>query len=105
MLEKLAARGTPGVFYGKADVEKMGSLPQQLGVRTIPDTRIFFDGKQVGEFKGTHSEKKIAQLIAAKLQSVKPRTKVVAGESSGQGSIVPAKKGQLPPGITPIPAS
>lgn len=104
MLGSLAAQGTPGVAYGKVDVDQAGAVAQKMGVRGIPDTRIFHDGKQIGAFTGFRSAEQIQQLVNARLEAVNPQP--MPGQANGgAGSIEPAKKGALPPGITPVPAS
>jgi len=104
---KLAAKGTPGVQYTKLDVQKYGTVAQQFGVRSIPDTRVFHNGKQVAAFVGSKNGKAIEKILAPH------RSKLVASETTSGAengnvlpqAIQPAGRTQLPPGIRAIPAS
>lgn len=104
MLGKLAGQGTPGVQYGKVNVDQAGALAQRMGVRGIPDTRIFYRGQQVGQFTGYRDGATIERMVAAHLSKVQPAVRQKVVESSGNEAI--QKVGgqrSLPPGIRAIP--
>jgi len=100
---KLAAKGTPGVQYTKLDVRKYGSLAQQFGVRSIPDTRVFHNGTQVSAFVGMKSGKAIEKLLAAHRSKLVPNEALLEG--GAQSTIESGGGRALPPGIRAIPAS
>lgn len=119
MLGKLASKGQPGVQYGKVDLQKDGQLGAEYNVRSIPDTRIFHNGKEIGKFVGSMDGARIEKMVAEHLASVRPEGEMGSGElrvdANGRAlppvnSIQPAIRPEsssrgLPPGITPIPAS
>lgn len=114
---KLASQGTPGVQYTKVDVRKHGGLAQESGVRSIPDTRIFHNGRQVASFVGTKNASSIEKLLSKHRSRLVPN--VVKAPSAGSSSapvvpgstqyeeraITPEERKPLPPGIQRIPAS
>ena len=116
MLGKLASKGQPGVQYGKVDLQKDSGLGATYEVRTIPDTRFFHDGKEIGRFIGTMKEASIEKLVNQHLAAVKPvGMPDPAGpllEQNGKmlapvDTVLPAIRPEpaqrsLPPGITPM---
>ena len=107
MLRKLAAKGTPGVQYAKLDVQKYGNVAQHYSVRSIPDTRIYHNGVQVGAFVGSRNAKAIEKLLAPH-RSKLVRNEVAPEEAvpdTAQPANQPSSKRKLPPGIQAIPAS
>lgn len=119
MLGKLASKGQPGVQYGKVDLQKNGALGAEYDVRSIPDTRIFHDGKEIGKFVGSMDGASVEELVSQYLASVRPVGEMnPAGPRVDQNgralppvdTIQPAIRPEpairsLPPGITPLPAS
>ncbi|GHC45332.1 hypothetical protein GCM10007100_08260 [Roseibacillus persicicus] len=116
---KLASQGQPGVQYAKVDLGKNPQMGQEYGVRSIPDTRIFHNGKQIGKFVGSCSEKVLKNMVTNYLSSVRPVETAPSEPSSnlpeeGQEApvaapVVPAirpavQNDGLPPGIQRIPA-
>lgn len=59
---------TPGVAFARVDVDRLGSLAQRLGVTGIPDTRIFYEGKQYTSVLGDEP-----QMIANVVDSMRRR--------------------------------
>lgn len=68
------------VLLGKMDVDTNKQTPAKLGVRGIPDVRIYVNGKQVDKFVGLMPEQALRQRIEPHLakitnQAPRPRSK------------------------------
>lgn len=106
---KLASKGQPGVQYGKVDLRKNPHLGQEYNVRSIPDTRIFHNGEEIGSFVGSRDAASIETMVGQYLASVRPVGEVnpaASLEQNGQ-AVQPAIRlesndKRLPPGITPL---
>ena len=97
VLEK-ATRAHPGVvFLGKVDVDKSGQLAAEQKVSSIPDVRIFKDGKQVDQFVGFPGESEVMEKIAALSEGIAPVA--AALDAPKEGTIQPMPKDWMPPGI------
>ena len=105
MLKKLAEEGQPGVQYAKVDLQKTPEMGKVHGVSTIPDTRIFHNGKQIGQFVGNADSAAIEEMLATHLATAK-----VVGDTQIQEPARPtiqreSAHQELPSGIQRIPAS
>lgn len=113
---KLASKGTPGVQYGKVDLRKHPQMGAEFNVRSIPDTRIFHDGKEIGGFVGSRDAASLEKMVAQYLASVKPVGEMnpAAPKVDQNGRALPPSEPMkpaiqpepanrpLPPGITPL---
>ena len=97
VLEK-ATQAHPGVvFLGKVDVDKSGQLAAEQKVSSIPDVRIFKDGKQVDQFVGFPGESEVMEKIAALSEGIAPVP--AALDKPKEGTIQPMPKDWMPQGI------
>jgi thioredoxin len=64
VLERLAAESGGKVVIGKIDVDAHPSLAEKAGVRSIPDVRVFRDGRQVDRFIGVMNKGEIQRMLA-----------------------------------------
>lgn len=113
---KLASKGQPGVQYGKVDLAKNPQMGAKFNVRSIPDTRIFHNGEQIGAFVGSRDAASLEKLVGQYLHSVKPvgemnpeaapldqNGRALPPAQAVQPAIRPeAANRSLPPGITPL---
>lgn len=114
---KLASKGTSGVQYVKVDVQKHGGLAHESGVRSIPDTRIYHNGRKVASFVGTKNASSIEKILSQHRSRLVPAENtaptsgtqsapvVPATVSPAERAIAPERAAPLPPGIQRIPAS
>ncbi|MDP0492059.1 MAG: thioredoxin domain-containing protein [Verrucomicrobiota bacterium JB023] len=101
VLEDYAAEGTPGVQIAKVNVEKESGLARRYEVRSIPDTRIFFKGREIGRFVGALGKAEVEKRITAAVREARPKP---SQPSHPQGSSEPSEslrkqENDLPPGI------
>ena len=101
-----ATEAHPGVVYlGKVDVDQAPDLAKENGVSSIPDVRIFKDGKEIDRFVGYPGEQAVMAKIAKLSAGIHPATPAevaaaVATETAPEPKIKPFEKDWLPPGIT-----
>ncbi|MFT4176358.1 MAG: thioredoxin [Luteolibacter sp.] len=108
VLEKAVAAHPEVVVLGKVDVDVSRDLAARHNVTSIPDVRIFRDGRQVERIIGFSGEAKVLATIAALAKDVEPAapepsqepSPVPDADSSGpvQG-MQPMKKDWMPEGI------
>ncbi len=92
----------PGVVYlGKVDVDQASDLAQKNGVSSIPDVRIFKDGKEVERFVGFPGEKAVLAKIAKLSEGIQPAAPSEAAQTTAaQPTVKQFEKGWLPPGMS-----
>ncbi|RYD57768.1 MAG: thioredoxin [Verrucomicrobiaceae bacterium] len=103
VLEQVTGEFPGKVFLGKVNVDDARDIAQREGIRSIPDVRIFRDGKQVDQFVGVADAETIRALLrkhsegiqVAKLEKPSP----AAPAGSGGPEVQPMKKDWLPPGM------
>ena len=101
-----AAEENPGVLYvGKVNVDQAGAFPGSLGVKGIPDVRIFKDGKEVDRFVGFPGESEVLRKIARHAKGIQPspvaETPPTASvQAQAAPAVKPFSKGWLPPGMS-----
>ncbi|WAC20631.1 thioredoxin [Luteolibacter sp. SL250] len=64
ILEDLAEESGGKVIIGKVDVDAHPALAEKAGVRSIPDVRVFRDGRQVDRFIGLLKKGEIQKMFA-----------------------------------------
>lgn len=104
VLEQVAAEFPGTVCIGKVNVDHVRDIAQREGVRSIPDVRLFRDGKQVDQFVGAADAAKIRALFRKHgegLEVAKMKEPDPAAPASPQAApeIQPMKKDWLPPGV------
>jgi thioredoxin 1 len=101
-----AAEENPGVVYvGKMNVDQAGDFPGSLGVRGIPDVRIFKGGKEVDRFVGFPGKNEVLEKIARHAKGIEAspvaETPPVAPvQAQSAPAVKPFSKGWLPPGMS-----
>lgn len=105
-MRKLASQGQPGVQYGKVDLRQNPQMGEQFGVRSIPDTRIFHNGQQIGAFVGSRDRAALEKLVAVHLASVPLVGEVEpAAQSFDQNGRLLSPGEMVQPAIQPEPAN
>lgn len=102
-----ATEAHPGVVYlGKVNVDQAPDLAKENGVSSIPDVRIFKDGKEMDRFVGYPGEQSVLAKIAKLSEGIHPPTPaevaadVAAETAPEEPKMKPFDKDWLPPGIT-----
>lgn len=102
-LEAVAGEFGGMVVMGKVDVDRQSSLAQRHGVRSIPDVRIFRDGREVDRFVGGIPDSEIRAKLekhSAGLSAPEPAPAPdAATPGSSEPAIRPMEKDWRPPGI------
>lgn len=80
LLERLATEPDCRWSLVKIDTDAQSDLAQQLGVRGIPDVRLFHRGKEIGRFAGYMPEPEVRAWLAAHLPTPKRETMARARE-------------------------
>lgn len=94
LLERLAAEPDCHWSLVKIDTDAQSDLAQQLGVRGIPDVRLYHRGKEIGRFAGYMPEPEIRAWLAAHLPTPKRETMararelLLAGRASEAGQLL-----------------
>ena len=104
VLEQVAGEFGGKVGIGKINVDHAKELAGRLGVRGIPDVRLYRDGKEVARFVGAVDAAKVRQLFEkhseglqlVEMEEAKPDGTAPA---PAEPSIQRMKKDWLPPGI------
>ena len=91
VLERLAEESGGQVALGKIDVDANPALAEKAGVRSIPDVRVFRDGKQVDRFIGILEQRKIKQMFVKHSRGLDAKAPV-----SADGGMTPAAVGAQP---------
>jgi len=112
VLEQVASEFDGKVSIGKVDVDTHAALARKANVTSIPDVRLFRDGKQVGRFVGIESAGRIRSMFQAQTSDLKTTGKqeVVSQGPGPAPAAAPAAKGSagsmermgkdwLPPGM------
>lgn len=100
---KLAKQGQPGVQYAKVDLRKNPQMGQEYGVRSIPDTRFFHNGKEIGKFVGSCNEALLRKMVTGYLSSVRPPEEVVPSPRQGKQGAVAGSARAVTPTVAPAP--
>ncbi len=98
-LEKAVAAHPGAVVLGKVNVDKAKSLAADNQVGSIPDVRIFKDGRKVDGFIGFPGEAVLAERIAALAKDITPSAAPAAAPANSGPKIAPMPKNWLPPGL------
>ncbi len=100
MLEKIAEDHTSTLLVCKVNVDKFRELATQEGIKSIPDVRIFVDGKLVDQFVGAPSEAEVRKRIEVHALHLPPLPEAdVAPKKPKETIIRPMTKDWMPPGI------
>lgn len=101
ILERAAGSFPGKVVIGKINVDEAQTLAGDQGVRSIPDVRIYRDGKEVERFVGVLGESEIRSLLAKHTQGLPDAATPATATPKKEPSITPATKGDktLPPGV------
>lgn len=101
-----AAENHPGVVYvGKMNVEQAGDFPGSLGVKGIPDVRIYRNGKEIDRFVGFPGESEVMEKISLHARGIQPSPSVgtpppATALTQADPAVKPFSKGWLPPGMS-----
>ncbi len=63
VLERLAARNRDSWVLAKVDTENLPDIARQYGIRSIPNVKLFIDGRVVDEFVGALPEETITRWL------------------------------------------
>lgn len=88
------------VRLGKLDVDQARELALEQKVESVPDVRIFIDGKQVDQFNGAVTREAIETLITTHAAKINPAAGMIPGITEANGAAIPTKP--RPPGAKPI---
>jgi len=117
VLERVSLEFGDAVKLGKVDVDRARSAAMRNGVRSIPDVRFFWNGKQVHQFSGAQPENRIRETLEkltteAETEERKPESLIQRllpdsltekqdqePAEKKEPSIRPMEKDWLPPGI------
>lgn len=102
-MAKLAKEHGDKVVVLKVDVSRQGKMAQRAGVRSIPDTRLLYKGKQLTGKVGGMQYAELAKMVFKNVSKLPP---IEAVENSAAASAVAAPAGGAPKkegnGITPM---
>lgn len=104
-LNKVTGEHKGKVSLVVVDVDENPELAEKLGVSSIPDVRIFIDGRQTGKFIGDIPESRLRKLVEAQVESLgdgaeSSETSGTTQEGEASGSeIKPMSEDWMPPGI------
>ncbi|MCW1887054.1 thioredoxin [Luteolibacter flavescens] len=102
VLESVTGEFPGKVLLGKVDVDQVQDVAKREGVRSIPDVRLFRDGKEVDRFIGAMDDTKVRALFekhTAGIEAGKAEATPSGGSGGADPHIQPMKKDWLPPGI------
>jgi thioredoxin len=101
VLSQVAAEFGGKVHVGKINVDQAKDLTVRLGVRGIPDVRIFRDGKEVDRFVGSLPATQVRQLFEKHSSGIEVAAAPTEAPAAGEKApvIQPMKKDWLPPGM------
>lgn len=104
VLEQVAGEFSGRVRIGKIDVDHAHELAKREGVSSIPDVRLYRDGRLVDKFVGSADAATIRDLFENHTLGLEPAVLESPGPgpdggSGGAPAIQPMKKDWLPPGM------
>jgi thioredoxin len=103
VLEQVAGEFPGKVSLGKVNVDDARDIAQREGIRSIPDVRIFRDGKQVDQFVGVADAETIRAMLRKHSEGIQVAKVDKPSSSTPTGSrdpeVQPMKKDWLPPGM------
>lgn len=100
ILEAAAAAHPAVVYVGRFNVDLAKEFAAAKQVRSIPDVRIFKDGREVDRFVGCPSEASVLAKIAGLAQGITPAAAAAAKPTQApEESVKPMPKNWMPPGI------
>lgn len=102
ILDRIASDHGGVVLIGKVNVEQNGEIATSAGVRSIPDVRIFRDGREVDRFVGLPGDDEVRRRIEIHtkgLTAADPDAPAGETPAASEPNIAPAPKDWLPPGI------
>jgi thioredoxin len=101
ILDKIASEHGGKILIGKVDVDQNRELASSEGVRSIPDIRIFRDGREVDRFIELPEESEVRRRLDAHVKGL-PEKAPAADEAkpeTPQPTAQPMSKDWLPPGM------
>jgi putative thioredoxin len=69
VLEKLARQSIGEWVLGKVNTEELPDVAARFGIRSIPNVKLFYGGKVIGEFVGALPEPDVSQWLKKNLPS------------------------------------
>jgi thioredoxin len=100
ILEKISGENSNTVLVCKVNVDKFGELAVQEGVKSIPDVRIYRDGRLVDKFVGVPPEAEVRMRIEALVRNQRPLPDADATITKPkEAPIRPMTKDWMPPGV------
>ncbi|HEY1120102.1 MAG TPA: thioredoxin [Haloferula sp.] len=102
VLEQVVGEFPGKVSLGKVNVDDARDIAQREGVRSIPDVRIFRDGKQVDQFVGVADAETIRAMLrkhSEGIQVAKVDSPGSTPQASSETEMKPMKKDWMPPGM------
>lgn len=110
VLEQLAAESGGRIILGKIDVDAHPALAEKAGIHSIPDVRVFRDGRQVDRFIGVLEKEEIQTMFAKHSDGLDTRSPAVADGGTSPSAAPPSAEGTsatfqrmdkdwMPPGI------
>lgn len=69
ILEKLAGQNREKWLLAKVNTEKLPDIASQYAIQSIPNVKLFFEGKVIGEFLGALPEHLVVQWLRKNLPS------------------------------------
>jgi putative thioredoxin len=91
VLEKLAGQSIGEWALAKVNTEELPDVARQYGIRSIPNVKMFYGGKVVGEFVGALPENMIVQWLKQNLPSRNQSTIDEADALIADGKIAEAQ--------------
>ncbi|PZC46385.1 MAG: putative thioredoxin [Chloroflexi bacterium] len=92
VLEKLAGESDGRWELAKLDTERFQSVAAEYGIRSIPNVKLFVDGKVQDEFVGALPEPKVAEWLSKALPSKHAGQLETALALLGEGKTVEAQE-------------
>jgi thioredoxin len=102
LLDQIATEHGGTVVIGKVNIDRCRELATREGIRSIPEVRMFRDGKLVDKFIGLPPESDLRQRIERHSQGLTvPVAEAVEAVKTNpaQPTIQPMSKDWMPPGI------
>jgi thioredoxin len=102
ILETIASENPNTVLLCKVNIDKFSQIASQEGVKSIPDIRIFQDGKLVEKFIGALPEAEVRKRIETLVKQLPPPPEKDgngAKSKSKEAAIQPMSKDWMPPGV------
>lgn len=100
ILDRIASEHGGSVVIGKVNIDKSSQLASQEKVRSIPDVRIYRDGKRVDQFIGLPEESEVRRRIESHLAGLPAlAADATAKPQSAEPLTRPMSKDWMPPGV------